>query len=72
MGTETDIHTPHWHGQTLLSNGMRTDMVELLPMSMKVLDMVPDDTGIWLYHCHVNDHLKAGMLALFTVQKNRM
>ncbi|HMK32546.1 MAG TPA: multicopper oxidase domain-containing protein, partial [Nitrosopumilaceae archaeon] len=68
MGTETDIHTPHWHGQTLLMNGMRTDMVELLPMSMKVLDMVPDDTGIWLYHCHVNDHLKAGMLALFTVQ----
>ncbi|HYL65698.1 MAG TPA: multicopper oxidase domain-containing protein [Nitrosopumilaceae archaeon] len=70
MGTETDIHTPHWHGQTLLMNGMRTDMVELLPMSMKVLDMVPDDTGIWLFHCHVNDHIKAGMLALFTVEKN--
>ncbi|HEV2193798.1 MAG TPA: multicopper oxidase domain-containing protein [Nitrosopumilaceae archaeon] len=59
-----------WHGQTLLMNGMRTDMVELLPMSMKVLDMVPDDTGIWLFHCHVNDHIKAGMLALFTVEKN--
>ena len=70
MGTETDIHTPHWHGQTLLMNGMRTDMVELLPMSMKVLDMVPDDTGIWLFHCHVNDHIKAGMLSLFTVEKN--
>ncbi len=70
MGTETDIHTPHWHGNTLLMNGMRTDMVELLPMSMKVLDMVPDDTGIWLFHCHVNDHIKAGMLALFTVEKN--
>jgi FtsP/CotA-like multicopper oxidase with cupredoxin domain len=69
MGTETDIHTPHWHGNTLLMNGMRTDMVELLPMSMKVLDMVPDDTGIWLFHCHVNDHIKAGMLALFTVEK---
>jgi FtsP/CotA-like multicopper oxidase with cupredoxin domain len=42
-------------------------MVELLPMSMKVLDMYPDNTGTWLYHCHVNDHLTAGMLALFTV-----
>lgn len=67
MGTETDLHTPHWHGQTLLMDGMRTDMVELLPMSMKVLDMYPDNTGTWLYHCHVNDHLTAGMLALFTV-----
>ncbi len=68
MGTETDLHTPHWHGQTLLMNGMRTDMVELLPMSMKVLDMYPDNVGTWLYHCHVNDHISAGMLALFTVQ----
>ena len=67
MGTEGDIHTPHWHGQTLIMNEMRTDMVELLPMSMKVLDMYPDNTGTWLYHCHVNDHLTAGMLALFSV-----
>jgi manganese oxidase len=67
MGTESDIHTPHWHGHTLLMDGMRTDMVELLPMSMKVLDMYPDNTGTWLYHCHVNDHLTAGMLALFSV-----
>jgi len=67
MGTETDLHTPHWHGNTLLIDGMRTDMVELLPMSMKVLDMYPDNTGTWLYHCHVNDHLQAGMIALYTV-----
>lgn len=67
MGTETDLHTPHWHGETLLIDGMRTDMAELLPMSMKVLDMYPDNVGTWLYHCHVNDHLTAGMLSLFTV-----
>jgi FtsP/CotA-like multicopper oxidase with cupredoxin domain len=67
MGTETDVHTPHWHGQTLLMDGMRTDMVELLPMSMKTLDMIPDDKGTWLFHCHVNDHIEAGMLSLFTV-----
>ena len=67
MGTETDLHTPHWHGQTLLLDGMRTDMAELLPMSMKTLDMIPDDKGTWLFHCHVNDHIEAGMSALFTV-----
>ena len=72
MGTEVDLHTPHWHGQTLTMNGMgmgaRTDMVELLPNSMKILDMVPDNPGTWLFHCHVNDHITAGMQALFTVE----
>lgn len=67
MGTETDIHTPHWHGETLLMGGMRTDMAELLPMSMKVLDMYPDNPGTWLLHCHVNDHIMTGMLSLYTV-----
>lgn len=36
-------------------------------MSMKVADMVPDDPGSWLFHCHVNDHITAGMLAQFAV-----
>ncbi|HEU4563628.1 MAG TPA: multicopper oxidase domain-containing protein, partial [Gemmatimonadaceae bacterium] len=67
MGTEVDLHTPHWHGQTLTFMGMRTDMIELLPASMKVLDMVPDNPGIWLFHCHVNDHITAGMIARFEV-----
>jgi manganese oxidase len=69
MGTEVDLHTPHWHGQTLtMGMGGRTDMVELLPNSMKILDMVPDNPGTWLFHCHVNDHISAGMLALFSVE----
>ena len=67
MGTEVDLHTPHWHGQTVLENGRRTDVVELMPASMKVADMVADSPGIWLYHCHVNDHITAGMLSLYAV-----
>lgn len=67
MGTEVDLHTPHWHGQTGIVMGMRTDIVELLPASMKVFDMVPDNPGIWLFHCHVNDHITAGMLTRFEV-----
>ncbi len=46
-----------------------TDMVELLPMSMKVLNMYPDNVGTWLFHCHVNDHIQGGMMALYTVEK---
>jgi FtsP/CotA-like multicopper oxidase with cupredoxin domain len=66
-GTEVDLHTPHWHGQTLLAGGMRMDNIGLLPMDMKVLDMEPDAPGQWLFHCHVNDHIAGGMAALFRV-----
>lgn len=67
LGSEEGLHSTHWHGQTVVWHGMRMDGVELLPMSMKVADMVPDTPGTWLFHCHVNDHLIAGMAALFTV-----
>ena len=67
MGTEVDLHTPHWHGNTVSVGGMRMDVVDLLPASMVVADMVPDDPGTWLFHCHVNDHLSAGMIARYHV-----
>ena len=67
MGTEVDLHTPHWHGNTVTVNGMRMDTVSLLPASMVTADMTPDDAGTWLFHCHVNDHIAAGMQALYEV-----
>lgn len=67
MGTEVDLHTPHWHGATTEIMGMRTDVASLLPGSMVTADMRPDVTGTWLFHCHVNDHITAGMAALLTV-----
>jgi FtsP/CotA-like multicopper oxidase with cupredoxin domain len=67
MGTEVDLHTPHWHGNTVTVNGMRMDTVDLLPAGMIVADMVPDNPGTWLFHCHVNDHINAGMLTRYEV-----
>jgi FtsP/CotA-like multicopper oxidase with cupredoxin domain len=67
LGTEVDLHTPHWHGNTVLSMGMRTDMTHLLPGDMMTVDMQPDDVGTWLFHCHVNDHIAAGMQTLYKV-----
>jgi FtsP/CotA-like multicopper oxidase with cupredoxin domain len=32
------------------------------------VDMVPGDPGIWMYHCHVDDHMDAGMVALHEVE----
>jgi FtsP/CotA-like multicopper oxidase with cupredoxin domain len=61
LGNETDNHTVHWHGQTVLDHGRRTDVVEVLPASMTSVDMVPRSPGDWLLHCHVDDHMMAGM-----------
>lgn len=68
MGTEVDLHTPHWHGTTLLHNGNRLDVTEILPAATKTLDMRPDVNGVWMYHCHINDHISAGMMSTFTVK----
>lgn len=67
MGTEVDVHTAHWHGKTVLDHGRRTDVVELLPASMVSVDMLADNPGNWLYHCHVTDHITAGMITRYRV-----
>jgi FtsP/CotA-like multicopper oxidase with cupredoxin domain len=64
---EEDVHAAHWHGQTVVTNSMRTDTVSLAPMAMTVADMIPDTVGTWLFHCHVNEHFDEGMKALFSV-----
>jgi manganese oxidase len=43
-------------------------MANLLPATMQVADMTPDVQATWLYHCHVNDHITAGMQALYQVE----
>jgi len=66
--SDFDFHAPHWHGQTVVMNGMRTDLVQLPAMGMIVADMTPDNPGTWLFHCHVNIHLAGGMEARYQVR----
>ena len=69
IGEGTNFHTPHWHGNIVVYSGKRTDVVLLGgPAQMLTVDMVPDDPGIWLYHCHVDDHMDMGMVALYKVE----
>jgi len=63
-----EMHAPHWHGQTVVANHMRTDVLSLTTMEMVTADMVPDNPGTWLFHCHVAPHQLAGMLATFKVE----
>ncbi len=67
MGNEIDLHTPHWHGETVTDGGRNTDVVELLPGSMRTVDMVADNPGTWMFHCHVEEHMESGMMAVYMI-----
>jgi manganese oxidase len=67
MGSEKDLHSPHWHGKTVSDKLRNTDVVELLPGSMVTVDMAADNPGTWLFHCHVSDHMENGMMAVYTI-----
>jgi len=67
LGNGFNFHTPHWHGNVVTVNGSRTDVVLLSPAQMVTADMVPDNVGTWMYHCHLSDHMQAGMMAMYQV-----
>ncbi|MGF1486469.1 MAG: multicopper oxidase domain-containing protein [Prochloraceae cyanobacterium] len=67
MGTEVDIHTPHWEGETLLEGTHRLDTAQIFPATVKTLEMIADRPGTWQYSCHVNDHISAGMKTTYTI-----
>jgi manganese oxidase len=67
LGGEVNIHTPHWHGNVVSIGGHRTDIFSLLPAQFVTADMVPDSVGMWMFHCHVDEHMEAGMTAMYQV-----
>ncbi len=71
LGTEVDLHSAHWHGNTVLSSGQRTDVIELMPASMKTVTMIADNPGEWMFHCHVDDHIKAGMMGRYIIRPGK-
>ncbi|XP_004715495.1 hephaestin isoform X4 [Echinops telfairi] len=70
IGQDIDLHTVHFHAESFLyRNGetYRADVVDLFPGTFEVIEMVASNPGTWLMHCHVTDHVHAGMETLFTV-----
>jgi hypothetical protein len=67
MGSETDVHTPHWHGHTVTVAGHTKDVTQLLPATTETLDMVANNVGSWMFQCHVADHMDEGMMTYYTV-----
>ena len=68
LGGLINGHMPHWHGNTVLYQGHRTDVLSLGQAQMETVDMIPDDPGTWMYHCHVDDHMNTGMMTVYKVE----
>ncbi|XP_042894913.2 hephaestin-like protein [Parasteatoda tepidariorum] len=70
MGSEQDLHTAHFHGQTFLIRSdtvRRGDVVDLFPGYFETVEMMNDNPGTWILHCHVDDHMSYGMAVTFSV-----
>lgn len=65
--TNFEVHSAHWHGNTVVIDGKREDVTGLIGMERIVADMVPDNPGTWTFHCHVKEHVMAGMSSLYRV-----
>lgn len=60
------FHPMHLHGHTFqvvndTSDGARKDTVIVPPMGRVTVDVVADNPGQWLLHCHNGYHAEAGM-----------
>ncbi|XP_060098309.1 ceruloplasmin isoform X1 [Heteronotia binoei] len=70
MGNEVDMHTAHFHGHSFDYKQTRTyraDVFDLFPGTFQTVEMFPKIPGTWLLHCHVTDHIHAGMETTYTV-----
>lgn len=66
-------HPMHLHGHTFQvinpdgSRGARKDTVVVLPMRRLTVDLVADNPGEWMLHCHNTYHQEAGMMTMLDV-----
>lgn len=49
-------------------NVHRADVLDLFPGTFRTVEMVAGNPGTWLLHCHVTDHIHAGMETTFTIK----
>ena len=67
MGGQANFHTPHWHGNVVTVDKHHTDIFSILPAQFVTADMVPDRVGTWMFHCHIDEHMEGGMMAMYQV-----
>ena len=71
-GTYNDVHPIHFHGQTMVlhtDKRHRVDVIELAPTITETVEMLANNPGTWIIHCHDGRHIARGMEAVYTIQK---
>uniref|UniRef100_A0A673H082 ferroxidase n=1 Tax=Sinocyclocheilus rhinocerous TaxID=307959 RepID=A0A673H082_9TELE len=69
LGNEVDMHTVHFHAQSFtykMNHSHRADVYDLFPGTFQTIELTAGSPGQWLLHCHVTDHIHAGMETIFT------
>jgi len=62
-------HPMHLHGHTFAlagERGARKDTVLVRPMQSITIDVLADNPGQWMAHCHNTYHLEAGMATVLS------
>ncbi|XP_062409279.1 ferroxidase HEPHL1-like isoform X2 [Sardina pilchardus] len=70
LGNEVDMHTVHFHAHTFTyqeTSTHRADVFDLFPGTFQTVSLTAKHAGTWLLHCHVADHIHAGMETTYTI-----
>uniref|UniRef100_A0A8C5N8D4 ferroxidase n=1 Tax=Gouania willdenowi TaxID=441366 RepID=A0A8C5N8D4_GOUWI len=73
MGSPTDMHSVHFHGQTFIikkTSSYRQAVFPLLPGGFATLEMYPSKPGLWQLETEVGYSQQKGMQTLFLVLDN--
>ncbi len=73
MANDTMMHHPmHLHGhffRVIEGRGVRSPLkhtVDVPPMGRRTIEFEANESGDWLFHCHVLYHMDAGMMRAFS------
>jgi len=72
MAMGSEHHTFHVHGHRWLTpDGTPRDTQTVGPAETYRIRWREEAPGTWLYHCHVEDHMMAGMIGIYQVRRRR-
>jgi FtsP/CotA-like multicopper oxidase with cupredoxin domain len=69
MGMGSEHHTFHVHGHRWMTSDGPRDTQTVGPAESFRIRWREEDPGTWLYHCHVEAHMAAGMIGTYQVKR---
>ncbi len=70
MAMGSEHHTFHVHGHRwIAAGGVPRDTQSIGPAETYRIRWREESPGTWLYHCHVESHMNAGMIGIYRVKR---